>query len=77
MRNELEKMPGLEIMHVLSDETQKTEFQSGYVDEDLLRESINDFDQNFYVCGPELMQDSVTAALEKLGASAERLALED
>ncbi len=77
MRNELEKMPGLEIMHVLSDETQKTEFHSGYVDEDLLRETINDFDQNFYVSGPMPMQDSVTAALEKLGASAESLVIED
>jgi cytochrome-b5 reductase len=53
---------------------------SGYahrrVDRDYLRETISDFDQRFYVCGPPPFMDAVNAALTALGARADSLVFE-
>lgn len=77
LRDEFEKkMPGLEVVHVLSDDPHKSEVRHGHVDKALLEEVIDDFGQHFYVCGPEPMQDSVMDALKQLGADPDGLVFE-
>lgn len=53
---------------------------SGYdhrrVDRALLEEKISDFDQRFYVCGPQPFMDAVMGAVTDLGARAESLVFE-
>jgi len=46
------------------------------VDEAYLRETIDDFGQNFYVCGPPGFLEAVTAALKGLGADPQALVFE-
>lgn len=46
------------------------------VDRAFLEEKIQDFKQQFYVCGPPPFMDAVTGALTVLGASAESLVFE-
>src|ERR1035437_116232 len=46
-------------------------FMEKRVDENFLIETIRDFGQNFYVCGPDAFVKDVSAVLVKLGASQE------
>ncbi len=46
------------------------------VDRALLEETIRDFDQRFYVCGPPPFMEAVNAALTDMGARAESLVFE-
>jgi ferredoxin-NADP reductase len=38
------------------------------IDEEYLQNKINDFDQQFYICGPDAMVKDVQSILQKLGA---------
>lgn len=46
------------------------------IDRTFLEESIRDFKQRFYVCGPPPFMEAVNGALTELGASAESLVFE-
>jgi cytochrome-b5 reductase len=46
------------------------------VDRAYLEQTLTDFDQHFYVCGPPPFMEAVTAALSGLGARAESLVFE-
>ena len=77
IREELEgKMPGLEVIHILSQDEEKSQFEHGRVDQAVLKRHIDDFSQHFYVCGPEPMQDSVMSDLKSLGADPDGLVFE-
>ena len=75
LRDEWDKMPGLEVIHIVSDD-ETSNLPQGFVDREFLEERIGDFSQHFYVCGPEPMQKSVMSALEDLGADPEALVFE-
>ena len=75
LREELEAMDGLEVVHVLSQED-KSGFEHGRVDKPMLERLIGSTGQHFYVCGPEPMIESVNAALEQLGADPDALVFE-
>ncbi|MEM7636057.1 MAG: FAD-binding oxidoreductase [Pseudomonadota bacterium] len=76
-RADLEAMLSNEnLLHVLSDED-KQGFSHGLIDKELLSSWIGDFDQQFYVCGPPPMMDSVTSALKELGADPDTLTFEE
>ncbi|MCW8905709.1 MAG: FAD-binding oxidoreductase [Sedimenticola sp.] len=72
-----------EFRHMLGDRCLLTctEISVGGIDDQritqaYLESKISDFDQHFYVCGPESFMDSVTSALDALGAKPEALVLE-
>jgi ferredoxin-NADP reductase len=46
------------------------------IDEDMLIDIIKDFEQYFYVCGPEKFVEDITGILERLGAKSESLVFE-
>lgn len=51
-------------------------FDAGFVDGDLLKRRIEDWDQHFYVCGPPPFNDAVMQTLRRLGAQPEALVFE-
>ena len=51
-------------------------FESGFVDENLLKRRIEDWNQHFYVCGPPPFNDAVMQTLRRLGAQPEALVFE-
>ena len=51
-------------------------FHERRIDRDLLITLVQDFDQHFYVCGPEGFVKDINALLVDLGASAEQLVFE-
>ncbi len=48
----------------------------GYIDKEFLKNNIADFNQKFYVCGPEAFNDAIMNALKELGADASMLVFE-
>ncbi|POY36599.1 flavodoxin reductase [Solitalea longa] len=51
-------------------------FKEHYIDELYLKETIKNFDQHFYVCGPEKFMTNICQMLESLGAKTEALVFE-
>lgn len=76
LRDEFEAMPGLETIHVLSEED-KNGFEHGRVDKAMLERLIGNTSQHFYICGPDPMIKSVNDALEQLGADPDALVFEE
>lgn len=52
-------------------------FETGRVDEALLKRRIEDWSQRFYVCGPPPFNDAVMQTLQRLGAKPEALVFEE
>ncbi|MBU2485975.1 MAG: flavodoxin reductase [Alphaproteobacteria bacterium] len=76
LRDEFEAMPGLETIHVLSEED-KNGFEHGRVDKAMLERLVGNTSQHFYICGPDPMIKSVNDALEQLGADPDALVFEE
>lgn len=76
MRDDFEGMRGLETT-LLVTEQPDSPLAADLLDKAALDRLIDDFDQRFYVCGPPQMVDSLIAALESLGASADAVTFEE
>ncbi|WP_194976115.1 FAD-binding oxidoreductase [Aquiflexum lacus] len=66
---------GKDFISVLDQEV-KAGHKFGRIDKDFLKEHVNDFSQEFYVCGPEAMVKSISQSLEELGANPEGIVFE-
>lgn len=75
-RAELASMPGLRTTLLVTDQP-NSPLSSGRIDEELLRELVDDVDQPFYVCGPPEMTESIGKILESMGASTDSVNLDD
>lgn len=51
-------------------------YESGRVDKDFLEKKVDNFDQNFYVCGPPAMVKDLKQTLRDLGADMEEIVFE-
>ena len=76
LRDEFEAMAGLEPLWTLSEE-KDAGLPHGRIDRDFLKAHIADFDQNFYLCGPDAMVETLRQDLEALGARVSALTWEN
>ena len=76
LRQEFEGMDGLECLFTVTDQDDSP-LARGMVDQDFLKTHLDDFSQEFYVCGPPKMIDAVTDDLKSLGADPDSVTLED
>lgn len=76
LQDELDLMPGLTTRHILSDED-KSGYDFGRIDRAYLENVIDDFDQIFYICGPDQMVEDLKGVLNDLGATSEGLVFEE
>lgn len=72
---DLEKYFGAELINILSGES-ITGYRSGFITKQLLEEFIPASCDNFYVCGPPPMMDSVMQSLKEIGVSEKSLIIE-
>lgn len=78
LKEEFEEILGDNFINVITDEpTDDHIFLDGYIDKEFLDSKINDFDQAFYVCGPESFNDSMMEYLKELGADPDALIFEE
>lgn len=75
LKEELEQILGHHFFNLISGEN-TAGYYHGRIDKDFLQTHITNFDQPFYVCGPDAFMESILKALEELGASADALVFE-
>ncbi|APE42114.1 flavodoxin reductase [Sulfitobacter alexandrii] len=76
LRGEWEAMKGLRAEFILSDE-KVDGLHHGKIDKSILEELVTDFDQTFYLCGPQEFVDDVRDALKDLGAKESSIVTEE
>ncbi|MDO8508133.1 MAG: FAD-binding oxidoreductase [Nanoarchaeota archaeon] len=69
------KKEGLEVIYTLTREL-NSKYENKRIDEDFLKQKINNFNQNFYICGPIRFVGELTSILIKLGANPDSVIVE-
>lgn len=78
LEEEFQEMLGDSFVNVVTDEpSDKYTYLDGFIDKEFLQEEIDDFDQNFYVCGPMPFNMAMMDYLEELGADPDELVFEE
>lgn len=79
LKDEFERLLGNNFINVITDEKPKGNhlFLDGHIDQQFLQKHINDFDQAFYVCGPDAFNKAMIEQLKKLGANPDALVFEE
>jgi ferredoxin-NADP reductase len=75
LREEFTAMLGDNFINTLTQE-QITGFDHHKIDEEYLKQKISDFNQQFYICGPDVMIKDVKTNLQKIGASDNLITIE-
>lgn len=73
LKDEFEKMLGKNFINILTDEGSQPPPR---INKKYLLENVSDFNQKFYICGPDPMIHDISAALEELGAETESVVFE-
>lgn len=75
LKDEFSKMLGENFINILTEE-QDSNFDHGRINLEYLKKKINNFKQNFYICGPDAFVTDITKALTELGANTESVVFE-
>ena len=75
LKDEFENMLGRNFINIITSQPD-TAYYNKHIDKIFLEKEINDFNQQFYVCGPDAFTESILNALKELGADAETLVFE-
>ncbi len=75
LENELKTMMGNSFVNILSEEDTK-DYHHGFITKEFLEKQIDNFHNQFYVCGPQPMIDMVLKQLDELGADKESVTIE-
>jgi ferredoxin-NADP reductase len=75
LRDEFEAMDGLRCVFTVTDEHDPT-LENRLIDRAFLEDKVTDFDQHFYVCGPDPMVAALKEHLAALGAKADAVVFE-
>ena len=75
MESYFRKALGNDFISILSKE-QLGGHQRGMIDKEFLKAHVKDFNQEFYICGPDQMVKDISKMLEELGAKPEAVTFE-
>jgi len=75
LKNEFENILGNNFINVITSQP-GTPYYNKHIDKAYLKKNIKNFNQKFYVCGPDEFTKSLLDALKELGADAETLVFE-
>jgi ferredoxin-NADP reductase len=75
LKSELDIMLGKNFINTLTSE-KNAKYENRRIDETFLMDKIKNFDQKFYVCGPDLFVTDIHKVLTGLGASSETVIIE-
>ena len=75
LREEFEAMRGLETIWTVTDDEQSSLLHER-IDASFLKAHVKDFEQNFYLCGPDDMVKQLRGTLKELGASVDNVTWE-
>jgi ferredoxin-NADP reductase len=66
LKNEFEKMLGENFINVITRE-KSDKYYNQKIDDELVKKLVNNFNQHFYICGPEKFVEDIQTILKKLG----------
>jgi glycine betaine catabolism B len=72
---ELQTILGKQALFILTQQ-EKAGYSKGPINKTFLRQHVKDFDQHFYICGPDAMVKAISGTLSELGAAAEAVVFE-
>jgi ferredoxin-NADP reductase len=75
LKDEFENMLHKNFINVITSQPD-TSYYNKHIDKIFLEKEIKDFNQHFYVCGPDAFTKNILDALKELGADAEALVFE-
>jgi len=75
LKDELSKILGEKFVNVITRQQNSLHIPDR-ITKEFLKKNISNYDQQFYVCGPEIFNDTVLKALGELGAHPEALVFE-
>ncbi len=75
LKDEFEKILGENFINIITAQPD-TKYYAGRIDKSFLQQQIKDFNQHFYVCGPDAFNESILKALEESGAKPDVLVFE-
>lgn len=76
LKDMFESLLGQRYLNILSEE-KTNDHLYGHIDKAFIKNNIGDLSQNFYVCGPPKMIESITENLKEMGVDSERIITED
>ena len=77
LEEEFRKMLGDKFLNTLTNQKESEKYLTQKIDKNFLVEHIDDFDQHFYICGPEGSVADMQEYLEELGADSDGLVFEE
>ena len=75
IEDELHSILGKDAVFVVTDEPSPKHYH-GFINEEFLKENVDDFSKHFYLCGPPKMVEAMQLQLSKLAASPESVVFE-
>jgi ferredoxin-NADP reductase len=75
LKNEFENMLGRNFINIITHQP-NTSYYNKRIDKNFLQKEISNFNQKFYVCGPDEFTKNILDALKESGANAETLVFE-
>ena len=75
LKDEFEKMLGGNFINTITEEKTDKYFNKR-IDEELIKKLVKDFNQHFYICGPEKFVQDIQKILENLGVSKDLIVIE-
>ncbi|WP_153799631.1 FAD-binding oxidoreductase [Foetidibacter luteolus] len=75
LEEEFKAILGSNFINIITGET-NTSYIHGRIDKSFLQQHISNFNQPFYVCGPDAFTQAILEALKELGANADALVFE-
>lgn len=76
LHDEFKKMLGSNFLNTLPEQEHSDNYLTDLIDQEFLQEHIKNFDQPFYICGPEGFVNDIQEHLKALGANPEGLVFE-
>lgn len=76
LEKEFKEMFSNDLILTLTEENKKG-YESRMIDKNFLKKEIDNFEQNFYVCGPPGFVEDISSALKQLGTKPDAITLEE
>jgi len=75
LQNELKMILGVDVIFTTT-EDKEAEGEHRRINEKFLKDEVEDFSRQFYVCGPDKMVQEISKTLEELGARVDSVVFE-
>lgn len=77
LKDEFREMLGDNFVNTLTDVDESEEYLTEFIDKEFIEKHIDDYGQNFYVCGPPKFVTDISTYLQELGADTDGIVFEE